>query len=105
MVIIMFTPANGLFPNYQRFISALDKFKGNFVVTRMANADEKKWVLRTFNTVEKDFYRMEDEARAVMHDPKCASIVRKTYNGREFWECVRAASAAGVELSIPDDLC
>lgn len=93
----MFTPTNGLFPNYQRFISALDKFKSNF--------GGRDWKLHTFHTVEKDFYRMEDEARAIMHDPKSATIVRKTYNGKEFWKCVRAAASAGVELSVPDDLC
>mgnify|MGYP003470587382 CR=1 FL=1 len=103
MVIIMFTPTNGLFPNYDRFLSALDKFKGNFVVTSTAN--DRKRLLRTLNTVETDFYRMEDEARKIMDDPKSAKIVRKTYNGKDFWECVKAASAAGVELSIPDDLC
>ena len=98
----MFTPTN-LFPKYHRFLAALDKFKGNFVVPSLA--EDQEWILRTFNRVEKDFYWMEDEARKIMDDPKCAKIVHKIYNSRDFWKGVTAAEDAGIHLSVPDDLC
>lgn len=102
-MIIMFKPSDSGLPRYEFFLNAFNRFKGNFVVPSLA--EDEEWILRTFNTVEKDFYWMEDEARKVMSDPKSAKIIRKTYNRKDFWKAVTAAEDAGILLSVPDDLC
>ena len=99
MVIIMFKATFAL-PRYDKFMKAFNAFMSQFTV-RLVNG-EKKYTLHTFNDVEKRFYLMEDEARKIMDDPKCAKIVHKTYNSKDFMAAVEAAESCGLYLSIPD---
>ena len=98
----MFDFTNIKIPQRAAFRNAYDAFMGNFSVR--AKGEEKEYILKTFNSVEKDFYEMEKEANKIIHDPKDRRFVCNVYESDSFMDCVEAADKAGVFLSIPDHL-
>ena len=98
----MFDFTNIQIPQRVAFRNAYNAFIGNFSVR--INGEKKEYILKTFNSVEKDFYEMEKEANKIIYDPKDRRFVRNIYESDSFMECVEAADKAGVFLSISDHL-
>lgn len=98
----MFDFTNIQIPQRVAFRNAYNAFISNFSVR--VNGEKKEYILKTFNTVEKDFYEMEKEANKIIYDPKDRRFVRAIYESDNFMDCVKAADKAGVFLSIPDHL-
>ena len=98
----MFDFTNIQIPQRVAFRNAYDAFRSNFSVR--VKGEERKYILKTFNSIEKDFYEMEKEANKIIYDPKDRRLVRSVYESDDFINCVEAADKAGVFLSIPDHL-
>ena len=100
----MFDPSNvSISSNRKSFRDAFGNFMANFTVVITKDGNEI-YILKTGNSVEKDFYKMEKEANEIIYDPSDADFVHKTYERKDFLACVEEAERCGFYLSIPDHL-
>ena len=100
---MLFDPTNiRRVPDRLGFINAFNSFMSNFTVK--VEGEEKKYILKTFNSVEKDFQTMEEEANKIIGNSSDARYVRKSYGRKDFMACVESADSCGIYLSIPDHL-
>lgn len=99
----MFNPTNVSISSRKGFRNAFGNFMTNFIVSVKEDGN-KTYILKTWNSVEEDFYNMEKEANKIISNASDAAFVRKTYEREDFLACVEEAEFSGFYLSIPDHL-
>ena len=98
----MFNPTNVSISSRKGFRDAFGNFMANFTVS--VKDGNKTYILKTWNSVEEDFYSMEKEANKIISNASDAAFVCKTYEREDFLACVEEAESCGFYLSIPDHL-